>query len=342
MTAPVEHQHPGAEPSNVEQAGGATPSGPIDRLGDAAVAWDDFWFGDVSGAVVALFRTLLGLVNLYWFATMIRGVNWFFGDDSVDPEVAYLNGRWGLFNWFDAELMIWPVIVVSLVASIALLVGRAVVPAAVWLAVAVMSLYNGNVYLWNSGDDLLRVINVIFALGGLAAGSRAVSSALLPRGLEWDRVPGLGMRLAQIQLTVIYVTTVIDKIPGEMWRNGTAVGSALKIENLARLPVPAFVVENPLVNNLMTWASLGLEFSLPFLLWNRSTRRFGVIAGIALHLGIEYAILVGVFSWAMIVLYVAFMDGEWLEKSLRRFGERFGLGAATSQSAEQDDAIRPL
>jgi hypothetical protein len=114
----------------------------------------------------------------------------------------------------------------------------------------------------------------------------------------------------QIQLCVIYLAAVWAKVRGVTWNDGTAVAYALRIDDLARFPLPHFVAESPLIVGLATYATLAVELSLPILVWNRKARPFVLLAGLGMHMSIDYRIMVGFFSYAMIVMYLSFLPPE--------------------------------
>ena len=104
------------------------------------------------------------------------------------------------------------------------------------------------------------------------------------------------------------------KVGGETWRDGTAVSYALRIENLQRFPLPTSLTTSEIVSNLLTFGTLALELSLGLLVWNRNFGRGCLLAGVSLHLGIDYAIRVGFFSYAVLVLYIAFIPPETMDR----------------------------
>lgn len=308
--------------------------------------WSDFWFGDTSGAVVAAYRVALGLLNLYWLLTLLQDLDWFFGENSMDTAPRYIGPIWGLFRYISAETWVGPICLAGFLACIGLITGRFVRLSAVVFAVIGISLFRDNGIIWNAGDGLLRILNMLFGISALLLPAHALNAPLfgkkdpVTRERSWPKVPSWVLRLTQIQLTVIYVAAILEKIPGEPWRGGVAAGMALKLETMERFWVPEFVTENLVVVNLITWVTLGLELALPFLLWNKRTRNLAIVAGLAMHAAFDYGLFIGVFSYVMYVCYVAFFPADKTEQALGwlgdrlddRVGERFG-GAVSSRRA---------
>ena len=124
------------------------------------------------------------------------------------------------------------------------------------------------------------------------------------------------MRLLQIQFSAVYLFAVWDKARGTMWNNGTAVSVALRITDLQRFPVPGFISHSLLLSNLLSFGTLVIELSLAVLIWNRRLRPFVLLAGLSLHLGIEYAIRVGFFGFSILSMYLLWVPSERVEAVL--------------------------
>ena len=59
--------------------------------------------------------------------------------------------------------------------------------------------------------------------------------------------------------------------------------------------------------NAATWGTMLVELALGVLVWNKRCRLWVLAAGVLLHLGIDLNIEIGIFSYAMLVLYVAWI-----------------------------------
>ncbi len=310
----------------------------LEKIRGAFKACDDFFFGPASGAVFALFRVAIGWVTFYWLVSLWPDLNWFFGDNTVDPLPYYGSTNWGFFRWIDAEAWFGPLWILAIVASIGVMTGKFVRISGIYLAAAVMSIINENNVIWNAGDVLIRIHVVVFAVACIVLPLSALQAPLFGRKDEdgvryWPSVPAWALRLAQLQLTVIYANTVIEKLPGEPWRDGTAGAMALKLETMDRLWMPEFVTENLLIVNLMTWGALGLEIALPVILWKLSTRKFAIAAGVFMHFFFDLGLYIGAFSWAMYICYIAFFPQSWAERPLGAVGDQIDrLTSRFSQS----------
>lgn len=120
------------------------------------------------------------------------------------------------------------------------------------------------------------------------------------------------LRLVQFEITAIYASTALCKIVGETWQNGTALWYVSRMtDNYGRV-IPSVLFDNLYVSAFATWTALAIEFSLPIALWFKPTRKVAIIAGIALHIGIELTMNLFLFEWVMILGLLSFVNpSDW-------------------------------
>jgi hypothetical protein len=294
--------------------------------------WEGFWFEPIATSSLAIVRIAFGLVAFAWTVSLTPDLSAFFSSAGVVPSQPRTGGVWGILGIAPGGAVVVAVYAVMLVGSLALAAGALTRVAAVVVFVGLVSFERRNPWVFNSGDGLLRVIAFYLMLAPAGA---AVSVDRWRRGREqfWefpDRAPW-ALRLMQIQLSVIYLAGVWEKVQGGTWNNGTAVSYALRVSDLAALPVPAFLSHSPVVVNLLTFGTLAAELGLGILVWNRGLRRWVLLGGVAFHLAIAWAIRVGFFSVGMLVLYLAFVDADWARARVLALRDR--LGGATGPAA---------
>lgn len=281
-------------------------SGPFERIGQG---WTRFWFEPQSTSTLALFRIAFGLVAFFWTLSLAPNLRAFFGPDGIMPAYPQEGpGAWGVLALGNSQLLVVVVFVATLLGSLALTVGLRTRIAAVTVYLGILAFEHRNPLVGNSGDELI--------------GNLALFCALAPTGValsldRWRTAPGRfwefparapwALRLIQLQLSVVYLSAVWQKVQGQLWRNGTAVSYALRITDVHRLPTPDFVTHSIILSELLTFGTLALEASLGILIWNRAARPWVLALGILMHLGIDLSILVGFFSYAMIVCYITFI-----------------------------------
>ena len=294
----------------------------------AVDAWEGFWFHPVQTSTLAVLRIAFALVVLLWAVALGHDLLPFFGSNGVVPEQPDYgrlgeDGAWGLLGPFSSDAAVITLFVVLLVSSLCLLVGLGTRIAALLVFVCLVSFTRRNPWVFNSGDLLLRVLAFYLVLAPSGA-ALSVDRWLKARGRFWEFPvrSAWPLRLLQVQLSVLYITAVWDKTAGGTWRDGTAVSYALRIDDLQRLPVPAFVTDSLLISNLATFGTLAIEFALGVLVWQKKLRPWVLLLGVSLHLGIEYAVRVGFFSYAVLLFYIVFIPPETVSAWLLALRDR--------------------
>lgn len=301
-------------------------SATVRRVGDA---WQRFFFEAASTSTLAVVRIAYGMVVTVWTATLAPDLDTFFTAGGFLPE--HPDSRFGiqLLRFVDTEAGVTALWALLLVAAIALTLGAGTRVAALVVLVLVVSFQRRDPWILNSGDLVLRNLAFFLALAPAGAAlslDRWLRTRRDPRDAFWQhpsRAPW-PLRLIQIELSLGYLFAVWAKARGETWNEGTAVGYALRIDDLVRFAPPAFVTEwLPLVN-LLTYGTLAVELALAVLVWNRRLRPWVLGAGVAMHLLIDLTVQVGFFSYTVLVAYLAFVPPETMDRVVSAVRTRVG------------------
>lgn len=318
----------------------------MSALARAWERWERFWFEPMQTSTLAIVRIGFGVVALAWTLSFLPQLHYFFSHRGVLPEqpafgVATGGGEWGLLEIFPGNAALIAVFLSLVLGCICLTLGYHTRLAALVVFVGILALERRNPFVFNSGDALLRVTAFYLMLASAGA-SLSLDRLRRDRDHFWDfpaRAPW-ALRLIQVQVSVIYVSTVWAKARGVTWNDGTATSYAFRVEDLSRFPVPHFAYDSLLVVNLLTYGTLAVELGVGILVWNRVLRPWILGLGILLHLSIDYTLRVGFFSYAILVLYLAFLPPELVSArvialrdrlSRSRLGAR--IGARTSPAA---------
>jgi hypothetical protein len=114
----------------------------------------------------------------------------------------------------------------------------------------------------------------------------------------------------------MYLFAVWAKLRGSTWNDGTAVSYVLRVEELNRIDLPAWLTQSVAVSNALTFGTLATEVALATLLWNRRARPWVMALGVVMHLLIDFAIMVGFFSFAVFVGYLAFVPSDTMTRRI--------------------------
>lgn len=279
-------------------------------------AWDSFLFAPTSPVPLAVYRMLLGTLVIVSTLLLLPDVDMMFGEQGILPRADAAQyaakpiaapllwlppTRGWLYAYFAAFL----------VAAACLTAGFLTRPATIVVYVGLVGTHYRNPAILNSSDGFLRLATffLIFAPAGRAL---SVDRWLrVRRGAEPPGEPApvapWAQRLIQIQMCVVYLATVWWKLGGTTWVDGTAVYYATRLVEFERFPVPYVFEFRPLMK-LMTWGTLAIEFAMGTLVWFRDLRYPVLLAGLLLHLGLEYSMNIQLFQWTMIATYVLFID----------------------------------
>ena len=303
---------------------------------DGVRAWRTFWFHTEPGYTLGIVRIAFGLLAFLW--SLELGIDLYdkFGVDGIVPEAPTYPFLWGLFYVYQSHqafLIGW---IVLMVASVVMIFGWHSRLASIVVFVMIMSFERRNPWIFNSGDALIRILSLYLALSPCGA---ALSLDQRRRtGTFWSaqKIKMWSLRLLQVQVSIIYIGTVISKLHGDIWQNGTAVSYSLRLEDMLILPTPHWMTDTPVVANAMTWGTLLVEFAVGVLVWNNRWRTRVLIAGVFLHLTIMLTMVVGFFSIAMFVLYLSFVPWERSKAIALNVKQRLG---AVMRRPESDEAV---
>ena len=277
----------------------------------AWAAWERFWFAPEPTSTLALVRIAFALVAFGWTASLAPDLMAFYTADGIHPELGEQpTGAWTLLQLSDSPAAVWSLWAAMLVGSLCLLVGFVSRAAALVVFVGLVSFTRRDFLVVNSGDELLRIVALFLALSPCGA-ALSVDRWLRVRDRDrfWEaplHAPW-ALRLIQVQLSFVYLSTVWHKVRGETWNDGTAVSYAFRIEDISRFPLPDALTGSLLFANLATFGTLAVELGLAVLVWNRVLRPWILLAGVGLHLGIDFTVRVGFFTPTILVCYLAFL-----------------------------------
>lgn len=314
--------------------------------------WNRFWFTPTQTSTLALFRIAFGTIIFFWTLSLIPNLFAFFGSDGIMPNYPELGpGAWGLLQLSSSNGFLVAVLLMLLMAAAALAIGFYSRIAAVLVWVGVMAFSHRNPLIGNSGDELVGNLALFLALAPSGAALSVDRLRSAPgRFWEFPEKAPWALRLVQLQLSAVYLSAVWQKIQGQTWRDGTAVSYALRIADVGRVPTPEFITHSVVLSELMTFGTLALEASLGILVWNKVARPWVLGAGVMMHLGIDFSILVGFFSFTMICAYISFVPADtaarrilafrdWAIKRLHRGGADAGEGVGAGNDAPSSESV---
>ena len=285
-------------------------------------AWSGFFFTPVSTTPVALTRIAVGLVVLVAAASWAPDLTTFFANDGLSPYADDGGVGFTLFSVSASPLAVRAAFAALVVSALCMTAGLFTRPATLATYVLLVSFHNRMPYVMNSGDVLLRLLVLLLCLapaGAALSADRWRSSRAdfwtAPRRAPW------ALRLVQLQVAVVYLATVVEKLKSVTWPRGTTLYYAFQSPDLVRVPLPDWLLHERLAVQAMTYGLLAVEVAFVLLVWPRRTRPFVLAAGAVMHVLGHVFFVLSIFTYVVLAAYVAFLPPETADR-LVGYGSR--------------------
>ena len=300
-------------------------------------AWNGFWFEPASSGPLGLLRMAMGLLatvsglqlwpdRLAWFSE--RGLFPTAISDTWNSLAAPGPRPFNILRAFHPDWFITLFMTVFIIAAVLMTIGLWSRLATLLVFVGLNAIHDRNAAVNTAGSDCV-LICMVFLLALAPSGAACSVDRLLRilRGGEDAEPPRIApwpLRLAQIQVAVVYACTASSKLLGPQWRSGIAAYYPMSLPELRRFPVPLMDAHHIWFIHLVTYGALAIEVALALLVWLPVLRLPVLAAGVLLHLGIEYSLNLPLFSYLMIASYLAFITradldafAAWLPRAIR-------------------------
>ena len=292
-------------------------------------AWNRFFFEPTSTATIGVFRICIGIVVFISLLGTFPYRALFYSDAGIVSYATMSHFFVGnpilFFRWVPAADPALKYYFLALMAcTISLILGFFTRTSSILVFLGLVSLSNRNFFVDNAGDDLLR-INCFFLMFTHAGCAYSIDAWLRNRNekapKEIPKKSPWAQRLLQLQLAYLYIDTFFLKLPGEGWRDGTALYYALSYVELKRFSF-GFLFHYLWEIKLVTYSVMAAEFCAGTLIWFRRFRYPVLVAAFLLHFGINLTMQFPVFQYVMMASLVTFIFPEDIEAF-------FGLGIFT-------------
>jgi hypothetical protein len=318
-------------------------------LGRVWRLWSWFWFRPVTASGLGFMRILLGLMLVMTTLDVMPDLEVLVGPHGAHSASAASKGlrltRWTWFDHVDSMGAVYAIQAAALLANILFMIGFRSRTMGFLSVLAHVALYQRNSWFMNGGDRLVREFALYICL--VPCGAAMSMDAWLDRrraakrgeGPSSPLIPILGLRLVQLQVCVVYLSTGLDKWATQSWQGGTALYYSLSTEGYQRA---AWIVE-PLTTSdwgqdlLRVGTAITLYWEVGFvlmILW-RPTRWLALGMGVLIHIGIHITLMVGFFSSVSVWAYLSLLPYDWVERLQQWREVRRRSGSARSSPREE-------
>lgn len=277
--------------------------------------WRTFWLGQVDARPAALLRIALAAVLFVDLAQRSRDFYAFYSSAGITASPVHtLNWpNLSVFFLFDDPRFTLALFGLGFGLAGALALGWRTRGISIATWVFLLSLHNRNPFIGDGGDNVLRLM---LFWGAWSDWGQCYSWDARQRGNNQTQIFALPVRLMQLQIAYIYLASAINK-HGVTWLDGSAIYRVLATGEFAR-GLGGALAQYPTVCSFLTYATLGIEYLLPVLLfvpWRRAwITGIGIGAGLLLHAGIFATMRIGVFSSVMPASLCVFLRASWFPK----------------------------
>ena len=273
----------------------------------------DFAWAPASPAPLAAFRIGVCCVLLVQAFSLAPSIRDLYGEhaliqpslasylgDPLLPKMSFLTRTFtkiGLSEW----QVVISTGVAYVFALIALLLGWQTRFAATFAWLLHMVLTN-SAPCANYGVDIFSHI-ALFYLVWMPAGQSWSIDAWGKQNTVGTPETRLAIRVLQIHLCIVYLTSGIEKAMGEQWQNGEVIWRSLMLPVYSQFDM-SWISNFPTFCKFAAWGTLVVEIGYCVFIWPKRTRTFWVASIVGLHVGIGVFLGLGLFSAMMCVFTI--------------------------------------
>jgi predicted DCC family thiol-disulfide oxidoreductase YuxK len=300
-----------------------------ERFAALGEAWSQIWFQNSPTTPLELARIGIGAALLlhYWMAAPYLFDFW--GDAGLVPRAIVLRNvpdPWtqSVFFYFTAHWQWVAFHVLFLVCCAAFMVGWRTSWVKWIVLIGQISYDRRNPAMTYGVEWILSSLLVILCLAPIGRAMsldrvravRAAKRSNLGATLPLYRSPWTGActRLMQIQMAVLFFYSAISKLGKPEWLDGSAVWAVFTMDEYYSPFILNVLGSQYWLVNVGTYGTILIELAYPFLIWQKSTRPYLLVAALFLHAG--FAVLMGLFyfSFVMMMGHMSFVRPEWLTR----------------------------
>ncbi len=261
-----------------------------------------------------MFRWVLGVAVLVAYGQMLLDYEMYFGRMGMCPRIEWHLIRpertLSYFQFIQNEAACKAIAVAAVVPMVTFWWGIYPRISALASWYFVVSLHDRCPLILDGSDFVIRLMLFLFIFA--RADRRLSPVAPVAKADPGDSFP---IRLMQVQLCLIYITTGLQKLYGSKWTGGTALAYTMQLDSFSRANW-SFLAENAVFVNTATYMTLFFEISFIYFVWPKKTRPFILALGVAMHAGIEVIMYVPMFSWVMVSTYLVFFEPSWAVRTV--------------------------
>ena len=200
-------------------------------------------------------------------------------------------------------------LIANSLAAVLLLNARWRIPACLVLLFTGHNIVNLCYPYLNMSQYLLLALTTYLLFMDERADERKGALGVISRGLT-----NTFFIICWAQVLAAYIFPFIYKVQGEMWLNGTALGTILSIPEFSRNFILGFARPDHWLFMLLTWVTLFYQAAFPILIWWKKAKPYLLVVGVMFNLGIALAMGLVDIAVVMIAAYAIVLDEATVKK----------------------------
>ena len=267
---------------------------------------------------LALMRIALSLVIIADLIIRAQDLTAFFTDDGIwptrlIPNFGWQPGYWSLHTLSGSYGYICILFAFHFLAAISLLLGFKTRISTFIVWALTISLHNRNLFILQSGDDLLR-LTLFWAMFLPWGNALSIDSKRMITPKKHFSIASIGYLLL---ICSVYFFTICFKNSSEWRTDGSALYYALSLDQI-RLPLGDWLYQYPGLMKWLTYMAFYMELLIPILILLPTSKPWIKLSAIAiifiLHISIGSTMYVGLFYLIDLSTSLAMLPGKFLDR----------------------------
>lgn len=286
-------------------------------LGEAAEAWNRFWFTPAAPHTLAAIRVLGGAMLLYTHVVWSIQLEAFLGPHAFVDNATALKLQDDWFTWsylwyIESPALLWTVHIAALVVLALFTLGlftRVMSVLAFVITLSYCHRLHGALFGLDQVNAMLATYLMLAPCGEVYSLDRWLRAR---RPGEWvapraSVSTNIAIRLIQLHMCVIYLFGGISKLRGQMWWDGSAVWGAIASLEYQSLDL-TWMANYAWLIAALSHITVFWETFYCFTVWPKWSRPVTLALAVAVHGGIAIALGMITFGLAMIIANLAFVS----------------------------------
>lgn len=285
-----------------------------------------FFFMPSGAAPLAFFRmsiALLGLVQLYWLRhdiLLLYGENglvrWIITENVIGKEALRLGWLSSLTAkaGMSSDATVYSLIIVYALSLVGMLSG---IFTRGWAIIALLLHYTLTNTAFMSAYGVESFLHIALFYCAVMPVSAAFSPAAARTEPSWNGWNTLSLRVLQLHLCLVYMSTGLEKSMGVQWWNGEAIWRSVMQMQYGQYEM-SWLANWPWVAKIACWGTLLLEIAYPVMIWTR-WRGWWLSGIVLMHLGIAVMLGLQLFAAIMILFNLSAFGWPYLLRYWQMF-----------------------